>query len=164
MSLFLKRLLVQISMVSSRRMLVKRESISKLPITLLESCSTISVAKLNESFTVYLLVVNGSKIGTKFFANLYVSVCKADKIGLKGGQPSTYFLCTLQEPHIIPGLTTHYSRSSCHWFHLSSCFFDHAVRVKKLFINFINAFFLTGNKIQEIVIFYSSFLKFFLFT
>ena len=36
---------------------------------LLENCSTISVAKLNESLTVYLLVVNGYKIGTEYFAN-----------------------------------------------------------------------------------------------
>ena len=50
---------------------------------LLESCSTISVAKLNKSLTVYLLVVNGFKIGTKYFGSLYVGVCKADKIGLK---------------------------------------------------------------------------------
>ena len=56
MSLFLKRLLVQISMVSSRGMLVKSESISKLPMKLPESCSRISVAKLNESFIVYLLM------------------------------------------------------------------------------------------------------------
>ena len=106
MSLFLKRLLVQISMVSSRGMLVKSESISKLPMKLLESCSTISVANLNESLTVYLLVVNGSKIGTKYLASLYVGVCKADKIGLKGGQPSTHFSCILQDPYIIPGLVT----------------------------------------------------------
>ena len=84
--------------VSSKGMLVKKESISKLPMKLLESCSTISLAKLNESLTVYLLVVNGSKIGNKYFESLYVGVYKADKIGLKGGQPST------QEPYIIPGL------------------------------------------------------------
>ena len=30
--------------------------------------------------------VNGSEIGTKSFASLYVSVCKADKIGLKSEQ------------------------------------------------------------------------------
>ena len=47
-------------------MLVKSESISKLPIKSLESCSTISVVKLNESLTVYLLVVNGSKMTLKF--------------------------------------------------------------------------------------------------
>ena len=104
MSLFLKRLLVQISMISSRGMLVKGESISKLPMKLLESCSIISVTKLNESLTVYLLLVYGSKIGTKYFASLYIGVCKTDKIRLKGGQPSTYFLCTLQEPYIIRGL------------------------------------------------------------
>ena len=68
-------------MVSSRGMLVKNESTSKLPTKLLETCSTISVAKL----TVYLLLVNCSKIGTKHLGSLYVGVCKADKIGLKGG-------------------------------------------------------------------------------
>ena len=98
MSLFLKRLFVQISVVSSREMLVKNESISKFPMKLLEPCSTISLAKLNENLIVYLFLVNGSKIGTKYFASLYVGVCKADKIGLKGGQPLTRFLCTLQEP------------------------------------------------------------------
>ena len=69
-------------------MLVKSEPISKLQMKLLESCSTISVAKLNKSLTLHLLVVNGSKIGAKYFARLYVGVCKTDKIGLKGGQPS----------------------------------------------------------------------------
>ena len=80
-----KRLLVQISIVSSKLMLVKSESISKLSMKLLESFSTISVVKLSESLTVYLLSVNGSKIDTKYFASLYVGVCKADKIGLNGG-------------------------------------------------------------------------------
>ena len=65
MSLFLKRLLVQILMVSSRLMLVKNESISILSIKLLEYCSTISEAKLNGSLNVYLLVVSGSYI--RFF-------------------------------------------------------------------------------------------------
>ena len=66
-------------------MLVKSESISKISMILLESCSTTSVAKLNESLPVYLLVVNGSRIGTKYFANLYVHGYKTDKIGRKGG-------------------------------------------------------------------------------
>ena len=75
MSLFSNRLLVQqISMVSSKGMLVKSESISKFSMKLLESCSTISVAKLNEYLTVYMLLVDGSKLGTKYFASLYV-VC-----------------------------------------------------------------------------------------
>ena len=104
MSLFLKRLLVQISMVSSRVMLVKSQSISKLPMKFLESCSTISALKLKEFLTVYLLVVNDSKIGTKYFASLYVGVYKADKLGLRGGQSLTHFLSTFQEPYIIPGL------------------------------------------------------------
>ena len=68
---------------------------------LLESCSTISVVKLNESSTMHLFLVNGSKIGTKYF---YVTVCKADKLGLKDGQPSTHSLYTLQEPYITSGL------------------------------------------------------------
>ena len=88
MPFFLKRLLVQISMVSSRGMLVKCESIHKLHMKLLESCSTISMSELNESLTVYLLVINGFKIGTKNFASLYEGVCKADIIVLKDGQPS----------------------------------------------------------------------------
>ena len=67
--------------------------------------------------TVYLLVNKGSKTGTKHFASLSVGVCKADKIGLKGGQPSTHFLCTLQE-------TIHYSRSGSHWFHMFRVFSD----------------------------------------
>ena len=87
-------------MVSSKRKFVKSESISKLPMKLLESCSTISVAKLKESLTVYLLLVNSSKIGTKYFASFYVAVCKADETGLKIGQPSTHFY-TLYKNHAL---------------------------------------------------------------
>ena len=68
----------------------------------------ISTAKLPSFFqtllnTVQSLRVNGSKLGTEYFTSLYVGVCKAYKIGLKDGQPSTHFLCTLHIPHIIPG-------------------------------------------------------------
>ena len=66
-------------MVSSGEMLAEVESVFKLPMKLLESWSTISVAELSDSLTVYLLV-NGSKIGTKNFASLYVDVYKVDKI------------------------------------------------------------------------------------
>ena len=76
MSLFLKRLLVQTSIVSSTEMLIKSESMSKLPMKLLEPCSTISVTKLNKSLNVYLLVVNGSKKDTKIFGSLYVGALK----------------------------------------------------------------------------------------
>ena len=56
-------------------MLVKSEPISKFPMM------------LSKSFTVHLLVVNGFEVGLKYFTSLYVGVCKADKIGLNGGQP-----------------------------------------------------------------------------
>ena len=117
------------------------------------------MAKLNKSLTVYLLVVSGAKISTKYFLSLYVGVYKADKIGLKGGQPSTYFLWRLQYPYIISDLVPTGFR----------CLrvFGHAVRVNKLFINFINVLFLTGNKMQEIIIFFWNFLsslqKFFIY-
>ena len=97
-------------MVSSVRMLVKSESISKFPIKLLEPCSTISVAKLNESLTMYLLLVSSSKIGSKYFGSLYVGASKADKIALKYGKPLTHLLCTLQGPYFILGLVPTYFR------------------------------------------------------
>ena len=52
----------------------------------------------------YYFLVKGSNIGTKNLARLYVGVCKADRIGLNGGQPSTSCLCTLQSPYIVPDL------------------------------------------------------------
>ena len=58
------------SKVSPIRMLVKRESTSRFPIKNSESCSTISSAKANESFTVYLLVVKDFKKCTRNFNNL----------------------------------------------------------------------------------------------
>ena len=83
-------------MVSSRELLVQGQS--KLPMMLLESYSTISVAKLNAFLTMYLLVVTVSKIDNKNFSSLYLGVFKADKISMKSGQPSIHFSCTLQEP------------------------------------------------------------------
>ena len=44
----------------------------------LESYSTVLGAKLNESLTKYLLVVNGTRISTKIFASLYVGIWKID--------------------------------------------------------------------------------------
>ena len=58
MSLFLKRLLVQISMVFPRGMFLKRESISKLSMKLPESGSTYSLAKLNESFNLCIFAIS----------------------------------------------------------------------------------------------------------
>ena len=76
----LKSPLVQISMFSLRAILIKNESMSKLPMKLLESWSKIPMAKLNKSLMVYLLVVNDSKIGTKNLSSLCVDVCKADEM------------------------------------------------------------------------------------
>ena len=56
---------VQMPILSSTGMLVKRETTARFPIQNLESCSTISSAKENYSFTVYLLQVKIFKIGQK---------------------------------------------------------------------------------------------------
>ena len=45
------------------------------------------MAKLNDSFRLNLFLVNDSKIGTKNFESLYVSVFNEDNIGLKRRQP-----------------------------------------------------------------------------
>ena len=58
------------SIVSSKGMLVKRESTSSLPKKNSESCSTISPARANESFTHDSLLVKDFKIGTRNLANL----------------------------------------------------------------------------------------------
>ena len=61
-------------------MLVKSESISRLTMKVMESWLIISVAKLKESFTLYPLVVNDSKIVTENFACLSVGLSKSEKI------------------------------------------------------------------------------------
>ena len=52
-------------------MLVKRELTSKLPIKNSESCSTITSAKANYSFTTYLLLIEDFKIDTRNFPSLF---------------------------------------------------------------------------------------------
>ena len=64
-SVLSESVLAQMSIVSSSGMLVKEATIKNL-----ESCSTISSAKANESFTVHLLLVKVFKIGTRNFANI----------------------------------------------------------------------------------------------
>ena len=86
MSLFLKRLLVQILMVSSRLMLVKNESISILSMKLLEYCSTISEAKLNGSLNVYLLVVSGSYIRFFLLASTSIKIRIRSKRSIQNKQ------------------------------------------------------------------------------
>ena len=114
---------------------LKGESITKLPRKLLESCSPTLVAKLKDSLTGYLLVVSGSKIGTKHFTRLHVGFVKQIKLVRK----------TDNHQHIFY-TPYNYSRPSSCWCQMFSCFFRHAVRVNKLFINYTDAFFLTGNK------------------
>ena len=74
------------SIVSSSGTLVKRESTFRVSIKNSESCSAIFPEKANESFTVYSVLVQDFKIGTRYFVNLLVEVLIAAKIGGKGGQ------------------------------------------------------------------------------
>ena len=66
-------------------MLVKSESLSKLPIDHVGPCSHISLANWNESLTVYSLLIKRFNMGTKNLAKLYVGVCDADKIDQNEG-------------------------------------------------------------------------------
>ena len=65
-------------------MLVKRDSISKLAMNDPESCSMTSLANSKLFLIVNLLVVIGSKIGTKCLAILEEGVLIADKVGRRG--------------------------------------------------------------------------------
>ena len=65
---------MQISIVSSRGMLVKSESTSKLPMDNEGSCSQIFSAKSNDSLTVYSFLVKVSNVGTKNLARLCESL------------------------------------------------------------------------------------------
>ena len=75
-------------MVSSRGMLVKRESTSKLtlapPPQNLGSCSTIFSVKASKSFTMHALLTKDYKTGTRNFTNLLVRVLIADKTSQNG--------------------------------------------------------------------------------
>ena len=51
-----------------------------------QSVLVISLAKAKESLTVYSLIANGDKIGTKNLSNLYDGVLVASGIELKDGQ------------------------------------------------------------------------------
>ena len=66
-------------------MFVKRDSTSKLAMNNPESCSITSLASSKLFLIVNLLVVIGSKIGTKCLAILEVGVLIAEQNGLKRG-------------------------------------------------------------------------------
>ena len=61
---------MQISIISSSGMLLKRGSTARLPMEKPEPCPIISSVKTNESFTWYSLLFKDFKIGTKNFAYL----------------------------------------------------------------------------------------------
>ena len=84
--------------------MVKSDSTSKLAILRLESKLNNSSANENESLIVYSFEVKGANKGTKNFGNLYVGVPISDKIGRKGGTPSSIGLWILARPYKIPGL------------------------------------------------------------
>ena len=95
--------LTQFSVVYSKSILVKRLSTSKLAMTCFQSVLVIALANAKESLTVHSVIVNGDKLDTRNFANLYDGVLIASNIGLKDGQLLMTGLCTLAWPHKIPG-------------------------------------------------------------
>ena len=68
-------------MVSSRGMIVNNEVMSRLAIKQSELCCSISLAKSNESLTLYSLKVKSLSIGTKNLTILYVGVPMTERIG-----------------------------------------------------------------------------------
>ena len=99
-SLSLLKLSIQISIASSRGMLVNKESTSGLAMYKLRSCLRLSSAKSNKLVTVYSFSVKGVKNRSKNFATLQATY----EIGWKGGSPFLIFLCTFPSPYKIPGL------------------------------------------------------------
>ena len=86
------------SIVSLSAMLVRREPTSILPIKKSESCSVISSAKSNDSFTAYLLLVKDFQIGTSDFVNLQVGVLVVNKID-QMTHDNRQYLCKLYKVH-----------------------------------------------------------------
>ena len=66
--------MTQFSIVSSKGILLKRLSTSKLAMIQLQSVLVISLANANKSLSVYLLVLSGDKVGTAKLANFYDGV------------------------------------------------------------------------------------------
>ena len=93
----LRSLFAHISVVSSKGMLVNRESTPKIKLLI-----KILSPKWQESFAVNSPVVTGLKIGTKNFARL--STFKADEIGWSGTELSILGSCTLHRLYVTPCL------------------------------------------------------------
>ena len=75
--------------------MVKRFSTSKLAMAYLKSILAIFLPNAKDSLRVYLLIVNGDKIGTWNFANLYNCALMGSSIGFKDRQFLMTDLCTL---------------------------------------------------------------------
>ena len=65
---------------------------SGLAIKQSEFCRSISLAKSNESLTLYSLEVKSLSIGTRNLAILYVGIPMTERIAQKAGQQSVTFL------------------------------------------------------------------------
>ena len=83
---------------------MKRDSTSKLDMNNPESCSITSLANSKIFLKVNLLVVIGSKIGTKCSAILKDQVLMADKMNQREEQLSIKLLWILQKPYNMPNL------------------------------------------------------------
>ena len=90
--------------VSSRAMLVKRESISKLAMKRLGFLFKISRENSNVSLSAQSLVVSGLRMGTRNLAMLQLDVPFAESIALNGEQLLTNYLWTLAKPYKTPKL------------------------------------------------------------
>ena len=84
-------------MVLSRGMLVKNEVMSRLAIKQSKFCCSISLAKSNESLTLYSLEVKSLSIGGRNLVILYVGVPMAERIDRKVGQLSITFYGLFQD-------------------------------------------------------------------
>ena len=78
-------------------MLVNNEVMSRLAIKQSEFCC-ISLAKSNESLTLYSFEVKSLSIGTRNLAMLYMGVSMAERMGRKAWKPSITFLWTFARP------------------------------------------------------------------
>ena len=84
----------QMFMVSSRGMLVNNEVMSRLAIKQSEFCCSISLAKSNESLTLYSLEVKSLSTGTRNLAILYMGVPINQFFQPLGYSLKTYHICS----------------------------------------------------------------------
>ena len=95
---------MQIFVVFTRRVLIKGESKSKIPMKLLKSWSTVCTSKVSECFTAHLLETNDCKSYNKVRLYMYIDVFKIAQIDRNRWKPSVQFLYTLKESFLLSGL------------------------------------------------------------